>query len=124
MCQISGLVVDDNMDIAFLTAQTFKDNHIAVHTLNHGDVAFRWLEENVPNIVLLDLQLPGASGLELLKYIRQWERFQSTIVIILTANPNMAQVAEECGADFTLQKPTSFRDLSTLISRLVAKLQD
>lgn len=124
MCQISGLVVDDNVDIALLAAQTFKNNHIAVQTLNHGDAALRWLEANVPDIVLLDLQLPGTSGLELLKYIRQWERFQSTIVIILTANPNMAQVAEENGADFTLQKPTSFRDLSTLISCLIPKSQD
>ncbi len=114
-----GLVVDDNEDIAFLTSHVLSKHKIDVQTLQHGNAAMRWLAENNPQLVLLDLQLPGTSGLEILKYIRETERFEQTTVIIFTANHNMASVAEKNGADLVLCKPTSFATLDTHIAEII-----
>lgn len=73
----------------------------------------------LPTLVLTDLRLPGKSGLQLLKWIRQQTKFQDLPVVMLTGSAVDADIEEayDLGVNFCLVKPT---DVETLISIIQA----
>lgn len=117
--KLTGLIVEDNEDIALITSYILANHEIEVEALQDGKAALRWLAENKPTLVLLDLQLPGASGLDILDYIKQSDRLTQTTVIIFTANDNMATIAERKGADLVLCKPTNFEIIDKHIANIL-----
>jgi len=85
--------------------------------IEDGRSALARLEEVVPFLVVLDLQLPYVSGEVILRHIRADERLVKVWVMLATANPQMAVVLEN-DSDFVLHKPVSFVQLSLLAKRL------
>lgn len=82
-----------------------------------GDQAWSLIQEHQPRLVLLDVRMPGRSGLEILGAIRSDPKLTGTKVIILTASALASDMTAglAAGADFYLTKPFSPRDL---LSRL------
>lgn len=81
-----------------------------------GGEAITRLSEIVPDIVILDINLPNVSGVEILAHIRADKRLEKTRVIICSANARTAEDLE-AKADLVLIKPVSPRQLSDLASR-------
>lgn len=73
-----------------------------------------------PSLILLDLNLPGIKGLELLDCLRREPRFSKQTVVILTSSnaPEDMRRARELGADDYLTKPTTFTDLMAMLQRV------
>jgi DNA-binding response OmpR family regulator len=78
-----------------------------------GDEAWSLIQEHKPSLVLLDVRMPGRTGLEILSAIRSDTSLAGTRVIILTASALPVDMAAglTSGADFYLTKPFSPRDL-------------
>ncbi|MDX2098293.1 MAG: PAS domain S-box protein [Leptolyngbyaceae cyanobacterium bins.59] len=75
-----------------------------------------------PDVILMDVQMPGIDGLEAMKQIRQQEKLRETLIIALTALA-MKGDEERClaaGADYYLSKPVSLKQLSSLIQELLS----
>jgi CheY-like chemotaxis protein len=83
-----------------------------------GLLAVAKIIERMPRIVLLDLNLPGKSGLDILNEIRADERLANIKVIVLSADALRAEVVSD-KADFVLLKPYTIAQLSGLVNRLV-----
>jgi CheY-like chemotaxis protein len=84
-----------------------------------GKEAMERLESSQPNIVLLDLQLPGMSGVEILTRMRADDRMRNIPVIVITAFPiYVASLPVE--PDLLLYKPVDINQLSNLVQRLQA----
>lgn len=124
MHQIVGFVVEDNQDIAHLVGRAFAIHKIEVHTALDGDTALSWLMEHEPDIVVLDLQLPGVSGLDILNYMQCEARLNNTTVVVFTANYNMVPSAKLQGASLILPKPISFQELASVIGKIAAKYRE
>ena len=78
------LVVDDEKLICWSLNQTFtKSGHLVVAAMS-GEEGLKSFQEFRPDIVLLDINLPDANGLEMLKQIKQVN--EDTVVIMITAN--------------------------------------
>jgi len=77
------------------------------------------LKEIVPDLIILDLHMPGVTGEELLKQIRADERMEKTRVIIASADALRAQQLSS-QVDMVLLKPISFTQLNQLAGRLFA----
>lgn len=77
--------------------------------------AVRW-----PDLVVLDVVMPGESGLKVLEFIRATPKLGPLPVVILTGHPSVAvqQAAFKLGANAFYQKPTSFGELVQLVSAL------
>ena len=112
------LIDDRPENIGFVQDALEHDGH-QVESFLEGPGALQKIAENPPDFVLLDLEMPGMSGLEVLREIRKEDRFSTVLVIILSAHPK-EEVEEEsvaAGANEVMSKPLRLRLLrETLIS--------
>jgi two-component system phosphate regulon response regulator OmpR len=113
------LLVDDDAKLRKLLVEYLEGYEFRVFALGDGEAVSRTIKEKEPEIVILDVMLPGKDGLEVLKEIRS----QSNVpVIMLTAKGEEADrvVGLELGADDYLPKPFSPREL---LARMKAVLR-
>jgi CheY-like chemotaxis protein len=82
-----------------------------------GAVAYQRIVDRMPDVVLLDMHLPTVSGIEVLNRIRSDARLTHVRVIIATADPKMARLAEP-KADVVLLKPFGIEDLLNISAHL------
>lgn len=122
---IQVLVVDDEEDVQWLFKQRFrreiKEGRLAFHFVFSGEEALAYLhQEGAANIVLVlsDINMPGMTGLELLRLIKQ--NFTGMPVHIITAygNEETYQKAMAYGADGYLTKPLDFNQLKQTFAHL------
>jgi len=104
------LIIEDDAKIRMLLKEYLEGNGFQVNTLSDGNNAIDFINAESPDIVILDIMLPGKNGLEVLKEIRQKN---SLPVIMLTAKGEDADriVGLELGADDYLPKPFNPREL-------------
>jgi CheY-like chemotaxis protein len=111
------LIADDEPSIRQLVQATIGADEINVVEASDGDEAWSLIQAHRPSLVLLDVRMPGRTGLEILSAIRSNPSLSNTKVIILTASAVASDMsaALAAGADSYLTKPFSPRDL---LSRL------
>lgn len=104
------VIDDDETDVAFL-AQAFRSKNagIAIHHAASGEDGLAFLRERAPDLVLLDLKLPGSSGLEVLAAIRLDERTRRTRVVVLSSSQDRADIrsAYQGAANAFVSKPST-----------------
>lgn len=111
-----ALVVEDEKDLARIFARALRGGGFGVEIVHAGDEAIQWLRENTPALVVLDLQLPGASGPDVFAYIRSQPHLSEIVTIIVTAYPHIADdLTNE--ADCVLFKPVNHAELRALAER-------
>lgn len=102
--------VEDDDRLARLTSEYLRTHEIEVHVVTRGDLALAEVLRVRPDVVLLDLMLPGASGLEVCRQIR--ERMDVPIVMVTARTEEADRVMGlENGADDYVGKPFSSREL-------------
>ncbi len=118
------LVVDDEPDITALVAYHLAKSGYRVSTAATGADALRAAREERPDIVVLDLMLPGLSGYEVLGELRKREETQDVGVILLTARREEADRIRgiSLGADDYLTKPFSPHELALRVGALLRRL--
>jgi CheY-like chemotaxis protein len=114
-----ALIVEDDFDAAYIFGLALQKAGFEVQVAHTGDQALELLESIVPTLVLLDLALPGVSGVIVLENIKNDLRLSETFVILATAYAHLAQAVRD-QSDLVLMKPVSGRQLCDLSKRLVA----
>ena len=107
------LLVEDNPRDAELVGLALKESGIGhkLHVAVDGELALQYLKDKPgPDLVLLDLNIPKYSGIEVLRQIRESERLRSLPVIILTNSNSMEDVKEAYlnGCNAYIRKPLGF----------------
>src|SRR5699024_10457927 len=104
------LVVDDEQPIADIVHSTSENEGYEAVVANDGDTAIDYAEQEKPDLVLLDLMLPGKDGNEVCREIR---KTQAMPIIMLTAKDSEIDkvLGLELGADDYVTKPFSNREL-------------
>ena len=107
------LIVDDESDLARLVEFNLKAAGLDTAIAPDGETALRLAWERVPDLVLLDLMLPGISGTEICRQLKRDPRTSKVPVIMLTAKGEELDrvVGFELGADDYVTKPFSVREL-------------
>ena len=101
------LIVDDDEDFTELISSTLGNEGMLVKALNDPTHVLDVLEEYTPDLVLLDVMMPGILGFDVCKKIRGTGRWQDLPIIFLTAQTDLASrlSAFDCGGDDYLPKP-------------------
>jgi len=105
------LIVDDDLDIRTSVETAFKYEGAETISCSDGNSAVRLCADKKPELVILDMMLPGRSGFLVLEKIKGYE--DSPLVIMITANEGKRHkvFAEGLGAELYLQKPVSLEIL-------------
>lgn len=114
-----ALIVEDDRDIVALFRHVLDVAGYQTEIVLDGKEAMDRLEVILPNIVLLDLQLPSLSGVEILKRMRESERLKRVPVVVITAYAPYAD-SLPVEPDLLLLKPVDINQLSSLVQRLQA----
>jgi len=113
-----AFIVEDHPDLSEIFAEALAEAGYTAEVIARGDQALARLAEAAPEIVVLDLHLPGVGGDKILHYIRTDPRLARTRVVIASADDALAQTLE-ADADLTLLKPVGFIQLRDLARRLL-----
>lgn len=117
---ICVLYVEDDARLSQLTTTYLRHHGLTVVPVHNGELALEALESHVPDIILLDLMLPGKSGHELCKVIRQKHDLPIIMVTALDEEAERVLGLEE-GADDYVTKPFSSRELLARIRAQVRR---
>jgi DNA-binding response OmpR family regulator len=114
------LVVDDEPMVREVVARYLERDGVIVHDVGTGDAALSWLRSHRPDLVVLDLMLPGVDGLGVLRHIRSEG---DVPVILLTARTDEVDrvVGLELGADDYVVKPFSPRELVVRVRNMLRR---
>ncbi len=111
-----ALIIEDHVDQNLVFTAAIEKAGYKTESIFDGEVAQKRLNEVVPSMVVLDLNLPGIHGKNLLGQIRHDERLTNVPVILATADARQAEDLRS-QSDLVLLKPISFAQLSALASR-------
>ena len=124
------LVVDDDPDIVEYLCVFLEDNDYEVSSAESSEAAFAELERHLVDLLILDVLMPGRSGLDLLLTLRKDARWFDLPVVLLTGNDDVLREgadsylvdvqAEARGADAILGKPLKPVQLLETLENLIA----
>jgi CheY-like chemotaxis protein len=115
------LVVDDNPSNLKLVAQVLECDGYLVNQAASAEIALEQIREGIPDLILMDIELPGMDGLALTRLLKADSVTQGIPVIALTAFAMKGdeQRARDAGCDGYLTKPLNTRTLSAEISEFL-----
>ncbi|WP_028045432.1 response regulator transcription factor [Cellulomonas sp. URHE0023] len=119
------LVADDDEDIRDLVSFKLEQLGVDVVSAADGSAALAAVRERRPDIAVLDISMPGLSGIDVCRAIRAEPDLSATRVILLTARAQESDVEAgfSAGADDYVTKPFSPRELVSRIQTLLARAQ-
>jgi DNA-binding response OmpR family regulator len=117
------LVADDEEDIRALVAFRLERAGYEVITAADGEEALTLATNRLPDLVVLDMMMPKATGLEVTRSLREHDETKDIPVILLTARAQEADVARgyEAGVDDYVKKPFSPQDLQLRVQTLLER---
>jgi CheY-like chemotaxis protein len=111
------LIVDDTAVIRDLLRLILEADGYDVSEAHHGGDAIARMGDALPDLVITDLMMPVMTGQQLIRRLRSDERFASLPILVLSANPNAAQMAKQ--ADAVVRLPFDRADLVEQVRTLV-----
>lgn len=115
--KIRALVVDDNKMFRDLVADQLGELNIEAVAIESGEQALKSLTETDCDVVLLDINMPGISGLEVLRRIRQMEDAPEVIMLTADTSLSMGLEAMRFGAYDYLTKPATLDEMEAVIRK-------
>ena len=116
------LIVEDDTSVREMLAEYLGTHGYEVAGVDRGTAMREAIERNLPDVVLLDVNLPGEDGLSLARFLR--ERFDVGIIMVTGATGIADRVAGlEVGADDYVTKPFDLRELLARVKSVVRRMQ-
>lgn len=112
------LIVDDEVEVRDLLADSVRQQGHEAIVAGSGEEGLALLAQHQPDAVFLDLVMPGVSGLEVLRQIRQRDRNLPVVVITGHASAKQIEAAKRLGVTDCIQKPFVLNQLDEALEHL------
>jgi len=113
------LIADDEPNMRLLVTATIEADSYEVIEAADGQEAWELIQKHHPQLTILDMQMPGKTGIEIVRAIRADPELRRTRVIMLTAKAQQSDIARgiEAGVDVYLTKPFSPLELLSAVEQ-------
>lgn len=118
----SILIVDDNIGIRRVLELVLSSEGHQVTEAENGREALAYLQKNTPDLIVLDVNMPGISGIEVCERVKHVSRLKHTPVLILTSlqDEQTKRLAKLAKAEFMMSKPLSGKGIRGTVARLLS----
>ncbi len=110
------LIVDDQNGIRVLLMEVFSSEGYMTYQASNGKIALDIVRDEVPDIVLLDMKIPGMDGLEILKQIKQMKPHMNVIMMTAYGELDMIKEATDLGALMHFTKPFDIDEMRVAVN--------
>lgn len=119
--QKSVMIIEDEPDAAELFAEMMRLNGYRVLKTYSGTPAMTLIAQERPDVLILDIMMPGVSGLDILHAMRGDPSLAAIPVVVVSAKATPADIESglQAGASIYLTKPVSYNDLKNAVDSLV-----
>jgi len=116
-------MADDEINILTLSGEALRQQGYDIITASNGLMAFEKAVAERPDLIILDRQMPGMSGIEVCKKIRETAELSNTPVIFLTGQDTKTEIMEGYseGANEYITKPFNLNELIETVANLLSK---
>lgn len=114
------LVVDDQYGIRLLLKEVFSKENLHIFQASNGKQALEIIRSERPDLILLDMKMPGMDGLELLRRLRQIDAKVKVIMMTAYGELDMVAEASRLGALTHFTKPFDIEELRSEVMRQLA----
>jgi DNA-binding response OmpR family regulator len=122
---VKMMVVDDEYEISDFLRNFFTNKRFKVECSNSGEDAIQKLPIYKPQVLLLDICMPGLSGFDVLRQARKADKNLKIIMVSAVDDKNMIHLAKELGADDYITKPFSLDYLeNNVLSKVIDLMHD
>lgn len=121
---IKVLIVEDDKFLSSLVAQKLEKEGFSILSAYDGNQVLKALEENIPDLILLDIIMPEMNGIEVLKIIRSQEKYKNVIILMFSnlGQEHEIEEAKKIGADDYLVKVNY--TLKEVVEKIVTHLKN
>lgn len=116
------LIVDDDQQTCEFLKEFFETRKCVVLTADSGDQALSITKENKPDVVLLDIKMPGMDGLEVLRKIKKFNQEIKVVMVTGVSDTKTKEQAKDLGADDFIEKPLNEQYLEGTVCLIVSNL--
>ncbi len=116
------LIVDDEIEICDFLLNYFTEKGYTVFSATSGQEAIRLARERHPDVLLLDVRMPGTSGLEVLKQLRKEGSSAKIIIVTAVEDSEVFNEAKRLGAADYITKPFRLDYLDSVVIRKIATI--
>lgn len=120
---ISCLAIDDDPGVRDVVSFNLRSEGMTVHVADSGHMAEKLALEVEPDLILLDVMMPGRDGLDVLRGLKSSEATRDIPVVLLTARASDEEIWQgwQAGADYYLTKPFNVAHLVEYLGLVVAE---
>ena len=117
----TALIIDDSKTMVAALGRMLRENHFAVLEAHGGEEGLEVLRKNKPDLIFLDIVMPGMSGFDVLRRIRRSQYVGKVPVIIMSGNEAATEeyYVRRIGADDFMRKPCSRAEVFSRVERLL-----
>jgi len=114
------LIVDDQFGIRILLNEVFQREGYTTFQAANGVQALEIVQKHAPDLVLLDMKIPGMDGIEILKRIKEINRDIKVIIMTAYGELDMIQETRELGAVMHFAKPFDIDDMRDAVRKYIS----
>ena len=115
------LIVDDDLPTCDFLKSFFNSRNYEVFIATDGEKALSVVREKRPDIILLDIRMPGPSGIKVLREIKEIDKHVKVIMMIAVEEETVIELAKEYGAIDYITKPFSLERLENNVMPKILK---
>jgi DNA-binding response OmpR family regulator len=115
----SILICDDDEGILEVSRAVLESSGYEVHTLSSFDNFFSILDQEKPDLLLVDLWMPKIGGEQMIRKLRKNKKTSNLPIVIISASKDIGQICKESGANGYLGKPFDIDDLLSLVGKII-----
>lgn len=120
------LAVDDEPDVLLIVRTALQSEGYDVETAANGPDALELAKANPPDLVILDVMMPGMTGFDVLRELKSDDKTSRVPVIMLTGLSDRSKIQEalSSGTDYYIVKPFDFEDLFSKVNQALEGYDD